>query len=213
MKSLFVSIDGPKGTGKTTLLEGLERRLRLSAGEGVAIERWSEKDRDPTREEVRRLLELQRLDYSRDRELEIVAMLAEGRAIISAQIAETVASRPTVLLIDRWYPSDAVFRRGIPFAECLRANRANGVRVPDLVVALQCDAQVSWSRACERPRGLDSSVILNFGEHKASTDSFDRAVREYNWFVVNSELDPSVCVRMAEARILSLSSKTDSDAP
>ena len=48
-RPLFVSLDGPKGTGKTTLLEAVTQALRQ---EGKKVIRLCEKKNDPYRAET-----------------------------------------------------------------------------------------------------------------------------------------------------------------
>ena len=54
-RPLFVSIDGPKGTGKTTLLEAVTQALRV---DGKKVIRLCEKKSDPYRGETMALVNL-----------------------------------------------------------------------------------------------------------------------------------------------------------
>ncbi len=200
MRSLFVSVDGPKGVGKTTLLDAVEKVFQSD----IEVGRWIEKDLDPGRGETLRMLSAQRQQFSVAREESIVASLANGRATISQQINSWLSGTPRLLLIDRWYPSDAAFRRGVPFERCLAENLRRRVRQPDLAIALLCAAKVSWARASVRTRGLDSSVIADEQEHAASTSSFDAAARAQGWFEVRNEGSFEASVRQASDRIWTL---------
>jgi len=40
----------------------------------------------------------------------------------------------SIILIDRWCPTDAAFRRIVPFVEILQLNVDRNVRVPDPVI-------------------------------------------------------------------------------
>src|SRR5258708_5434361 len=118
--SAFISIDGPKGSGKTTLL----RRLTEIMPTSLKVTAFSEKDMDPFRNETEVLLENHKGSMTRDVEQEIVRLLAAGRAAISKSVLPNAAA--DVVLMDRWYPSDAYFRRCVPFSDVLSTNMAEG---------------------------------------------------------------------------------------
>lgn len=148
-RSLFISLDGPKGTGKTTLLEAVTQALRADNRKVIRI---CEKKSDPYRGETMALVNQFVRQPCRDLELKVCERLADSRAWISRHV---LAKQPTdsIILIDRWYPSDAAFRRLVPFAEILRLNIERNVRVPDLHVGVVTDPEVSWNRAAARSRG------------------------------------------------------------
>ena len=122
----------------------------------------------------------------RDLELEVCERLADSRAWISRNV---LAKQPpgSIVLIDRWYPSDAAFRRLVPFAEILQLNIDRNVRVPDLHVGVVTAPEVSWARAAARRRGLSSTVIHKLEEHVACTQAFERAVADHCWALCRNE--------------------------
>ena len=182
-RALFVSLDGPKGTGKTTLLEAVTKALRADNKKVIRI---CEKKIDPYRGETMALVNKLVRNPSRDMELEVCARLADSRAWISQYV---LAKQPSdsIILIDRWYPSDAAFRRIVPFAEILRLNIERNVRVPDLHVGVVTAPYISWARAASRPRGLSSTVIHKLEEHVACTKAFERAIADHNWVLCRNE--------------------------
>ena len=117
-RPLFVSLDGPKGAGKTTLLEAVTKALRA---DNKKVIRLCEKKSDPYRGETMALVNKLVRDPTRDLELEVCARFADSRTWISQHV---LAKQPpgSIILIDRWYPSDAAFRRIVPFAEILQLN-------------------------------------------------------------------------------------------
>ncbi|QXI45644.1 MULTISPECIES: thymidylate kinase [Pseudomonas] len=182
-RPLFVSLDGPKGTGKTTLLEAVTRALRAA---NQTVIRLSEKKNDPCRRETMALVNQLARHPRRDLELSVCERLAESRAWISRQVLP--AQPPgSIILIDRWYPSDAAFRRTVPFDEILRLNIARSVRVPDLHVGVVTAAATSWARAAARTRGLGSTVMHRLDEQVACTEAFERAVVEHGWVLCRNE--------------------------
>ena len=110
-RSLFISMDGPKGTGKTTLLEAVTQALRA---DGLKVIRICERKSDPFRAQTMALVNQFVRSPSPDLELAVCERFAQSRAWISQQM---LPRQPpgSIILIDRWYPSEAAFRRLIPF--------------------------------------------------------------------------------------------------
>jgi thymidylate kinase len=182
-RPLFVSLDGPKGTGKTTLLEAVTKVLR--AGNKKVI-RLCERKSDPFRGETMALINSLARNPSQDLEWAVCQRLADSRRWISGNVL-TQQPLDSIILIDRWYPSDAAFRRTIPFAEILQLNLDRDVRVPDLHVGVVTDPDISWARAATRSRGLGGTVIQKYAEHVACTEMFEQAVKEHGWVLCCNE--------------------------
>ena len=182
-RPLFVALDGPKGTGKTTLLEAVTKALRA---DNHTVIRLCERKRDPNRAATMALVNQLARNPSRELELSVCARLADSRAWISAHVLD---QQPPgcIILMDRWYPSDAAFRRTVPFAEILRLNRERNVRVPDLHVGVVTAPEISWARAAARSSGLRSTVMLTLEEHVASTEAFERAIADNGWVLCRNE--------------------------
>ncbi|WP_339406644.1 dTMP kinase [Pseudomonas helleri] len=181
--TLFVSLDGPKGTGKTTLLEAITHVLRA---DNKKVIRLCERKSDPYRAETMALVNTFARNPSLDLELTICQRFADSRAWISSHVL-TKQPVGSIILIDRWYPSDAAFRRTVPFAEILQLNIERNVRVPDLHVGVVTDPEISWARAATRSRGLGSTVIHHQAEHVACTEAFERAAADHGWFLCRNE--------------------------
>ncbi|WP_433590067.1 dTMP kinase [Pseudomonas koreensis] len=182
-RPLFVSLDGPKGTGKTTLLEAVTKALR--AGNKKVI-RLCERKSDPFRGETMALINTLARNPSQDLEWAVCERLADSRRWISRNVL-TEQPLDSIILIDRWYPSDAAFRQTIPFAEILQLNLDRDVRVPDLHVGVVTDPDISWARAATRARGLGGTVIQKYAEHVACTAMFEQAVKEQGWVLCRNE--------------------------
>ena len=182
-RSLFVSLDGPKGAGKTTLLEAVTKVLRA---DNKKVIRLCEKKSDPYRGETMALVNKLVRNPTRELELRVCERLADSRTWISRHVL--VKQPPdSIILIDRWYPSDAAFRRIIPFAEILQLNIDRNVRVPDLHVGVVTAPDISWARAAARQRGLSSTVIHRLEEHVACTQAFERAIADHGWVLCRNE--------------------------
>ena len=182
-RPLFVALDGPKGTGKTTLLEAVTRELRA---QGKKVIRLCEKKSDPFRGETMAMVNKLARDPSRELEWAVCERLADSRAWISQHV---LVKQPvdSIILIDRWYPSDAAFRRMVPFGEILQLNLDRNVRVPDLHVGVVTNPETSWARAAARRRGLGSTVIHKLEEQIACTDAFEDAVADHGWVLCRNE--------------------------
>ncbi|KOY02416.1 dTMP kinase [Pseudomonas nunensis] len=182
-RPLFVSLDGPKGTGKTTLLEAITKVLRA---DNKKVIRLCESKSDPFRGETMALVNQLVRNPSRDLELRVCERFADSRAWISRHV---LPKQPpgSIILIDRWYPSDAAFRRMVPFAEILQMNIDRNVRVPDLHVGVVTDPDISWARAAARSRGLSSTVMHKLEEQVASTKAFERAIADHGWVLCRNE--------------------------
>ena len=180
---LFVSLDGPKGTGKTTLLEAVTLALRANNNKVI---RLSEKKSDPNRAQTMALVNQLARNPGRDLEWEVCERFAASRAWMSRQV---LAKQPadSIILMDRWYPSDAAFRQKVPFAEILQLNIDRNVRVPDLHVGVVTSADISWARAAARRRGLSSTVIHRLEEQVACTRTFEQAIADHGWFLCRNE--------------------------
>jgi len=182
-RPLFVSLDGPKGTGKTTLLEAVTKALRA---DNKKVIRLCEKNSDPGRAETMTLVNAFARNPTRDLELRVCERFADSRAWISRHVL-TKQPPDSIILIDRWYPSDAAFRRILPFAEILQLNIERNVRVPDLHVGVVTAPELSWARAAARRRGLSSTVIHKLEEHVACTQAFEQASAHHGWVVCRNE--------------------------
>ena len=190
-RPLFISLDGPKGTGKTTLLEAVTQALRQ---EGKKVIRLCEKKNDPYRGETMALVNQLARSPCQDLELRVCERFAESRAWISRHVLPRQPA-DSIILIDRWYPSDAAFRRTVPFDQILRLNLERNVQVPDLHVGVVTAPETSWARAAARTRGLGSTVIHNLDEQVACTEAFERAVAEHGWVLCRNEGTVEAAVR------------------
>ncbi|MDK4218794.1 dTMP kinase [Pantoea agglomerans] len=182
-RQLFISLDGPKGTGKTTLLESITQVLRA---DNRKVIRLSEQKSDPFRSETMALVNRLARNPSVDLEREICERFAISRAWISQNVL-TKQPGNCIILMDRWYPSDAAFRRMVPFAEILQRNIKLNVRAPDLHVGVVTAPEVSWERAAARSRGLGSTVIYRLEEHVACTRAFEQEMTNHGWFLCRNE--------------------------
>ncbi|QKZ04840.1 thymidylate kinase [Pseudomonas eucalypticola] len=181
--ALFIALDGPKGTGKTTLLEAVTKVLR--ADDKVVV-RLTERNNDPHRAETMALVNELARNPSHERERGVCERFADSRSWISRHVLPKQPAG-SIILMDRWYPSDAAFRRWVPFSQILQMNLDRQVRVPDLHVGVVTTPELSWARAAARARGFGSTVIQKLEEHAASTEAFERAAVQHGWVLCRNE--------------------------
>lgn len=181
---VLITFDGPKGVGKTTLIQRVEKRL---FDIGHAVDVLSEKIlmAEVFGTEVDDAYRALKASPGLASEQALAQLHMRGR--IRIEEAYFRNSEADVLLLDRWYPSDAVFRQHIDIAATIEANLQAGVRMPDVAFAVTCNADVSWKRAHLRARQLDSKVIDTFDDHKASTMRFERMARRFDWRILRTE--------------------------
>lgn len=199
-RALFVALDGPKGTGKTTLLEAVTKALRVA---NQKVIRLSERNCDPHRGETMTLVNQLVRNPSLALERAVCMRLAQSRRWITQEVLPEQPAG-SIILIDRWYPSDAAFRRMIPFAEVLHMNLALDVQVPDLHVGVVTAPEISWARAAARTRGLGSTVIHSLEEQAACTQAFERAVEQNGWVLCRNEASIETATRQVVAEILNV---------
>lgn len=198
--NMLVSFDGPKGVGKTTLIRLVHERLSNGSHPVVAL---VEKELIPAPQAalLGSLYAAMKLLPTQETDKAIAEALKSARLTLTREVLPTFDG--AVILMDRWYPSDAVFRRFLSSDETVAANIAEGVRVPDLTFAVQCDPRISWQRATARERNLDSKVIRGYDDHCQATLSFERAAQQFGWRILRSDsktpdmLAEEVCAEIA----------------
>lgn len=181
---VIATFDGPKSVGKSTLIGLLGPSLETR---GLKVWTIVEKEVVPTA--ISRRLEDLYAEFRRSpgqqADQAIAQALLEARLWISQNLLAEVDA--DIVLLDRWYPSDTVFRRFLDPIKVVEANLSAGVLVPDIVFAVTCEPETSWGRAIARSRGLDSKVVSSFDEHQEVTRRFVAAAEKYGWDIVRTD--------------------------
>jgi len=180
-QNILVSFDGPKGVGKSSLIEAVHAILKSKIETTCCSEKIIDRDRKVAEDLLKKYFNNSSMESDR----EILLQLARNRAQISRNVLDKMKS--PIVLIDRWYPSDIVFRRHLSDVECLAVNLDAGCRIPDLILAITCDPAISWERATRRNRGLDSLVIRDFEGHKQASQVFELAASKLQWTIIRTE--------------------------
>lgn len=183
--TLFATFDGPKAVGKSTLISVVQRNLFDRGFEPLLL---VEKDLLP--EQIKREVSILYGEYKinpcMQTDAAIADCLLQARLHISKNILQLVQC--DVVLMDRWYPSDAVFRRYIDAEKIIDDNIASGVRVPDVIFSVICDSEISWQRAHQRSRSLDSKVVYDFASHRETSIRFESIAARSNWTLLRSDV-------------------------
>lgn len=198
-RPVMVSFDGPKSVGKSTLISLIGPSLNTV---GVRVRTIVEKEVVPASisQRLEGLYAEIRHRPGRQADMAVAQALLEARVWVTRNVLADVDA--DIVLMDRWYPSDTVFRRFLDPSEVVEANLAAGVLVPDVVLAVSCDPVTSWARATARRRGLDSKVVSSFADHEETTRRFVAAAEKYDWDVVQTDSKgPQELAGMIAARL------------
>jgi len=144
MSGFFLVLEGPEGAGKTTLADGLARRLRGMGSEPVLVR---EPGGTPAAEALRR--ELLHADRSWTPERELLYLTA-ARADLVGQIIRPALEAGRIVISDRYDLSTLAYQaagRGLPLPMVTWVNdAATGGLKPNLTLILDLPAEVGAAR-------------------------------------------------------------------
>jgi dTMP kinase len=173
MRGLFITFEGPEGSGKSTQLRMLAEHLR---GEGRDVIETAEPGGTPIGAQIRRVL----LD-SKNKELcptaELLLMFASRAQNVDQYILPALA-KGSIVLCDRFTDSSLVYQgigRGLGVDVIYEVDRiaCRGL-VPDLTLVVDVDTETGLARARNRnDRTLDVETRID-----EETVGFHRKVRE-----------------------------------
>lgn len=151
--SVFISIEGADGAGKSTQAARLVEQLTAAGARALAVR---EPGGTPAGEELRRVLKTGG-DISPRTEL---LMFEAARAEIVERVIRPALSRGEVVVADRFADSSVAYQaygRGLPAEEVRELNRfATGGLTPDLTVLLDLPFEAAVARASRRNGGSKS---------------------------------------------------------
>lgn len=171
---VLIAIEGPEGAGKTTLAQGIARRLR---GVGADVLEVREPGGTPVAEAARRLALDPALEVSPLAELFL--MLA-ARADLVSQVVRPALAAGRVVLTDRFELSTEAYQvagRGLPREAVLQANRlATGELKPHLTLVLDLPQSVGQARQAAAGKAQDRLERESAGWHERVGRAFASAV-------------------------------------
>lgn len=199
---LFIVFEGPEGSGKTTQLWRLYRRLRRA---GIPVVRTREPGGTILGERLRRLLKGTR--ESPVPEAELFLFLAARAQLVNTVIRPALAAG-RVVLCDRYSPSTLAYQaygRGLPLERVAAADRlATGNLRPDLVVLLDLPVEAGLARR-GRP-GTDRFEAEDLEFHRRVRLGYLELARSdpERWLVLDAQAPPGELARKIWARVREL---------
>jgi dTMP kinase len=151
---LFISFEGPDGSGKSTQMRMLVERLRL---EGLTVVENQEPGATHIGRQIRRIL-LDPAHQEMAGMTELLLMFA-SRAQAAAEIIKPALERGEIVVSDRFTDSTLAYQgegRGIGFETVQAAHRlALGDLLPDLTICVMIDVEMGLGRAHRRNSASD----------------------------------------------------------
>ena len=170
MTGFFLTVEGPEGAGKSTLVAALAERLRSHGVDPVVVR---EPGGTPVAEAARRLLLDSAGPVSPATEL---FLLLAARSDLVAGVVRPGLTAGRLILADRFELSTLAYQvggRGLPRAAVLEANRlATGGLVPDLVLVLDVPGEVGLERVRRSGKVLDRMEREAADFHRRVAESF-----------------------------------------
>jgi dTMP kinase len=200
-RGVFITLEGPDGSGKSSLLPRLAAALRLGGCEVVTTR---EPGSTPLGEQIRRLV----LDTEPkiDRTGRADALLfAASRAEHVAEVIRPALERGAVVLCDRYADSSLAYQghgSGVPIDELRVVQRfATGALVPDLTILLDLPVAVGLSRKSAEVTRFEAYQDLAYHERvRAAFLAFARDEPE-RYAIVDATLDEAAVLAAAVAAV------------
>jgi dTMP kinase len=150
MRGLFISFEGTEGSGKSTQVALLSRRL---AEMGYAVRALREPGGTPIGEEIRHTLKHSMANHAMTSETELLLMNA-SRAQLVREIIRPALEAGEIIICDRFYDSTVAYQghgRGLDLNMVCHAIRcAVGETQPDLTLLLLVPVKISEERRLAR---------------------------------------------------------------
>ena len=188
MSGVFITFEGPEGSGKSTQMDRLEARLQ---GLGLGIVRTREPGGTPTGETIRDILQHNLAGEPLCDEAEVL-LFSASRAQLVRRVVEPALERGEWVLCDRFVDSTSAYQG---FGRGLGAERlepihqfAVGGTMPELTVILDLDVATGMARV--QRRAEQSDVPLDRIEREALT--FHERVRQ--GYLALAQQHPERCV-------------------
>jgi len=143
--SVFITFEGPEGSGKTTQIKLLADELR-SAGHDIVVTR--EPGGTPIGDQIRTVLhDVDNTAMAADAE---ILLYAASRAQHVGQLIRPALAQGTVVLSDRYTDSTLAYQgygRGLDLTALRQINAfATGGLTPDMIIYLDCPVEEGLSR-------------------------------------------------------------------
>lgn len=186
----FITLEGGEGSGKTTLIGALERKLR-AIGHDVMVTR--EPGGIPIAEAIREII-LGRENTAMDPRTEALLYAAARRQHLAEKVMPALAGGIDVIC-DRFVDSSIVYQgigRGIGIEPVWEINRfATEGCMPDLTIYLDIDPEVGLARIeANEHRELNRLDLESLGFHRRVREGYLQVAEQFKDRIVT--LDASV---------------------
>ena len=212
-RGVFITLEGPDGSGKSSLLPRLADALRAGGCEVVTTR---EPGSTPLGEQIRRLV----LDTEPRIErtgLADALLFAAARAEHVAEVIEPALRRGAVVLCDRFADSSLAYQgagSGVPMDE-LRAVQqvATGGLVPDLTILLDLPVEAGLGRKSAEVTRFEAFQGIAY--HQRVRDAFLRFAHEEpgRYAVVDASRDATAVLGDAIAALVRVAGRLPCAAP
>lgn len=169
MSGLFITFEGGEGSGKSTQIVRLARRLEAA---GLSVRVIREPGGTAVGEAVRQIL-LHR-DHSAIDPLAELLLYEAARAQLLAEVIEPALDAGETVLCDRFFDSTTAYQgyaRGLSLELVATLNRAaTGGRVPDRTIVFDIEPELGLGRATAQ--GADRLESEGMAFHRAVRDGF-----------------------------------------
>lgn len=181
-KGLFLTFEGPEGSGKTTQAKRLSARLRSA---GVDVVHTREPGGTQTGEAIREVLQHMNLNEPMFPETELL-LFSASRAQLVRGVIQPALDKGQWVICDRFSDSTTVYQgygRGMPMGKILDVNRfAMGGTVPDLTILLDVEVERGFQRLQTRNSegrvGLDRMEREDLDFHRRIRNGYLELARE-----------------------------------
>ena len=158
MSGVFISFEGPEGSGKSTQMDRLEQNLN---DRGITVLRTREPGGTPTGETIREILQHDLTGEPLCDEAEVL-LFSASRAQLVRHVIEPALARGEWVLCDRFIDSTSAYQgfgRGLG-AERLAPIHAFtvGQTMPELTVVLDLDVATGMARVQRRAEAEDAGL-------------------------------------------------------
>lgn len=185
---MFVTFEGPEGSGKTSQIRLLARFMRE---QGVAVVETREPGGTPIGDQIRACLhDVNNSDMAAETE---ILLYSASRAQLVRQVIRPALARGELVLCDRFADSTLAYQgygRSLPLAQLRRITAfATGALQPDLTFLLDIDVERGLSRRRSNDEEMNRLDLETVAFHQRVRQGYHElvAAEPARWLVVDAD--------------------------